>query len=258
MDHFCSPSLDALHKVYASPALTPHLDAVLQVRPYQCRVEGQDHLPQPTGHISFDCSPGYGWLSGLRGHITGSCPASHPPAPPGLFRQGCAQSFQISFQFGEKDVVGYHVKGLTEIQVDDIGGSSLVHCPFIQDQKSWGVSLGMTFHLCTANHLQNTISFSNSALFFFSNLDGIFWSQLKTSRQFEGGKWWKFCSRCLSALTFQFHPTCASFHDQHHLPIAHGPCCSHHPQPHSSWAMAFGSRCNTSCISEVLQWQHCR
>ena len=32
-----------------------------------------------------------------------------------------------SFQFGEKDVVGYHVKGLAEVQVDDFRGSSLVH-----------------------------------------------------------------------------------------------------------------------------------
>jgi len=31
------------------------------------------------------------------------------------------------FQFGEKDVVGDHVKGLTEVQTDDISGPSLVH-----------------------------------------------------------------------------------------------------------------------------------
>jgi len=30
----------------------------------------------------FWCSPGCGWLSGLWGHIAGSCPACHPPVPP--------------------------------------------------------------------------------------------------------------------------------------------------------------------------------
>jgi len=32
-------------QIYGSPvARTPHLNAVLQVRPHQCRVEVQDHL----------------------------------------------------------------------------------------------------------------------------------------------------------------------------------------------------------------------
>jgi len=55
MDHFCGPSLDILQQVYVSPVVrTPHLDAVLQVRPHQCRVAGQDHLPRPAGHAYFD------------------------------------------------------------------------------------------------------------------------------------------------------------------------------------------------------------
>jgi len=55
LDHFCGPALDALQQVYVSPVLrTPHLDAVLQVSPHQHRVEGQDHLPPPAGHASFD------------------------------------------------------------------------------------------------------------------------------------------------------------------------------------------------------------
>jgi len=33
----------------------------------------------------FVCSPGYGWLSGLQGHIAGSCTASQPPVLPGPF-----------------------------------------------------------------------------------------------------------------------------------------------------------------------------
>ena len=56
---------------------TPH--AVLQVRSHQCRVEGQDHLPRPPGQVSFDAAQDM-VLSGLQGHIAGSCPASHPPA----------------------------------------------------------------------------------------------------------------------------------------------------------------------------------
>ena len=39
---------------YFSPVLrTPHLDAVLQVRPYQCRVEGHAYLSWPVGNSSF-------------------------------------------------------------------------------------------------------------------------------------------------------------------------------------------------------------
>ena len=34
--------------------MTPHLAAVLQVRPH--RAEGQDHLPGPAGHDSLDAA----------------------------------------------------------------------------------------------------------------------------------------------------------------------------------------------------------
>ena len=44
-----------LQQVHVSPVVsTSHLDTVLQVRPHQRRVEGQDHLPQPAGHASFE------------------------------------------------------------------------------------------------------------------------------------------------------------------------------------------------------------
>ena len=33
----------------------------------------------------------------------------------------------ISFQFAEKDVIRYRVKGFAQVQIDDISGSSLVH-----------------------------------------------------------------------------------------------------------------------------------
>jgi len=55
LDRFCGLPLDTLQQVHVSPLLrTPHLDAVLRVRPHQRRAEGQNHLPCPAGHSSFD------------------------------------------------------------------------------------------------------------------------------------------------------------------------------------------------------------
>ena len=55
LDHFCGHPLNALQQAHVSPVLrTPHLDAVLQVSSHQHRAEGQDHLPRPAGHTSFD------------------------------------------------------------------------------------------------------------------------------------------------------------------------------------------------------------
>jgi len=55
----------------------------------------KDPFPQPAGHC-FWCSPGYSWLSGLQGHIAGSCSAYHPPVPPGPFQEGCAGTFRVT------------------------------------------------------------------------------------------------------------------------------------------------------------------
>ena len=38
----------------------------------------------------FWCSPGYGWASGLRSHIIGSCQAFLPPVSPSPSPQGCS------------------------------------------------------------------------------------------------------------------------------------------------------------------------
>ena len=55
LDHFCDPPLDAHQQVYVSPVLrTPHLDALSKVRPHQHAADGQDRLPRPAGHTSFD------------------------------------------------------------------------------------------------------------------------------------------------------------------------------------------------------------
>jgi len=72
MDHFCGPPLDALQQVHVSPVLrAPHLDTVLQVRPHQRRVEGQDHLPRPAGHASSDAAQDtVGFLSHTSFHHT--------------------------------------------------------------------------------------------------------------------------------------------------------------------------------------------
>ena len=92
MDHFCGPPLEALQQVHVSAALkTPHLDAVLQVRPHSTEQRGRI-TASPCWPPCFGCSTGYRWLSGLRGHIAGSHPASHPPVPSGPFQQGYAQS----------------------------------------------------------------------------------------------------------------------------------------------------------------------
>ncbi|KAK4822945.1 hypothetical protein QYF61_023445 [Mycteria americana] len=56
-DHFCGPPLDLLQQVHVFPVLrAPELDAVLQVGSHQSRVEGQNHLPRPAGHASFDAA----------------------------------------------------------------------------------------------------------------------------------------------------------------------------------------------------------
>ena len=43
------------------------MDAVLQVRPHQHRVEEQDHLPQPAGCASFDAARDTIGLLGCKG-----------------------------------------------------------------------------------------------------------------------------------------------------------------------------------------------
>ena len=56
-DHFCGPPLDLLQQVHVFLVLrTPELNAVLQVRSHQSRVEGQNHLSRPAGHASPDAA----------------------------------------------------------------------------------------------------------------------------------------------------------------------------------------------------------
>ena len=81
-DHFHGPPLDVLQQLHVFLMLrAPELDAGLQVRSHQSRVEGQNPLPRPSGHASPDAAQD---TVGLRAHIGDSCPAFHPPVPPGL------------------------------------------------------------------------------------------------------------------------------------------------------------------------------
>ncbi|KAK4824151.1 hypothetical protein QYF61_011229 [Mycteria americana] len=58
-DHFHGPPLDLLQQVHVFCVLrAPELDAGLQVGSHQSRAEGQNHLPRPAGHASFDAAQG--------------------------------------------------------------------------------------------------------------------------------------------------------------------------------------------------------
>ncbi|KAK4824907.1 LOW QUALITY PROTEIN: hypothetical protein QYF61_021422 [Mycteria americana] len=58
-DHFRRPPLDPLQQLHVLLVLrAPELEAVLQVGSHQSRVEGQNHLPRPAGHTSFDAAQG--------------------------------------------------------------------------------------------------------------------------------------------------------------------------------------------------------
>jgi len=86
---FLWPSSERVQQICISPALrTPHLDAVFQLRSHQ-HSRGAGSLPWTCWPCFFWCSPGYSLLSGLWGHIAGSCPACHPPVPPRPFWHSC-------------------------------------------------------------------------------------------------------------------------------------------------------------------------
>ena len=66
--------------------VSPKLDTVLQMRPKEGRVEGDNPLPLPlsSSHLSFDIAQDIFGRSGLQVHTAGSCPAfclTEPPTP---------------------------------------------------------------------------------------------------------------------------------------------------------------------------------
>ena len=53
----CGPPLDPLQQVHVFPVLgSPELDAVLQVGSHESGGEGQNPLPRPASHASFDAA----------------------------------------------------------------------------------------------------------------------------------------------------------------------------------------------------------
>ncbi|XP_053932310.1 coiled-coil domain-containing protein 91 isoform X1 [Cuculus canorus] len=55
--HLCGPPLDPFLQAHVFPVLkAPELDAMLQVGSHKTRVEGQNPLPCPAGHASFDAA----------------------------------------------------------------------------------------------------------------------------------------------------------------------------------------------------------
>lgn len=51
--------------------------------------------------LLFWCRPGWGWFSGLWGHVAGSCPACYTPVSPSSLQQGYTLPFQpLAFNDG--------------------------------------------------------------------------------------------------------------------------------------------------------------
>jgi len=58
-DHVCSPLLDLLQQVHVFLVLgTPRLDAVLQLGCRETGLQGENRLPRPVGHATFDAAQG--------------------------------------------------------------------------------------------------------------------------------------------------------------------------------------------------------
>ncbi|KAK4821603.1 hypothetical protein QYF61_025180 [Mycteria americana] len=67
LHQLCCPSLDTLQHLNVSlVARGPKLNTVFEVRPYQCRVQGDNHFPSPAGHAIFDTSQD---AIGFLGHL---------------------------------------------------------------------------------------------------------------------------------------------------------------------------------------------
>jgi len=65
----------------------------LQVRPHQCRAEGQDHLPRPAGHASFDAVQNTVDFLGCEDTVLVHVQFPIHQYPQILFWHGCASSF---------------------------------------------------------------------------------------------------------------------------------------------------------------------
>ncbi|KAK4816299.1 hypothetical protein QYF61_014597 [Mycteria americana] len=67
LHQLCCPSLDMLQHLNVSLVVRgPKLNTVFEVRPHQCRVQGDDHFPSPAGHATSDTSQD---AIGFLGHL---------------------------------------------------------------------------------------------------------------------------------------------------------------------------------------------
>ncbi|KAK4819340.1 hypothetical protein QYF61_001232 [Mycteria americana] len=89
------PSLDTLqHQNVPLVVGGPKLNTVFEVRPHQCRVQGHNHFPSPTGHAIFDISQDAIGFLGHLGTLLAHIQAAVNQHPQVLF---CLAAFQPLF-----------------------------------------------------------------------------------------------------------------------------------------------------------------
>jgi len=114
-DGFRGPPLDLLQQIHVFSGLrSPELDTGLQVGSHQSRAEGQNHLPQPAGHVSSDAAQDMVGLLGCKGtllchtellvnqhpHVLLSRAALNPFSAQPVFVFGIAQTHVQDFALG--------------------------------------------------------------------------------------------------------------------------------------------------------------
>ena len=91
-DRLGGSPLDLLQQLYTPPVLeTPDLDAVLQIGPHMGRVEGDNHLPHSTGHLSFDTAQSTADLLGCKSTLLALVQVFIHWVTPCPSPQGCSQ-----------------------------------------------------------------------------------------------------------------------------------------------------------------------
>ena len=102
--HLCSPLLDSPQYVHVFLVLgSPVLDTALQVRPHQCWIKGQDHLPRPAGNTPSNAAQDATSLSFSQGHIAGLVSTCSPRATLAPFLQSCCPDGWLPVCNGAQD-----------------------------------------------------------------------------------------------------------------------------------------------------------
>ncbi|KAK4817644.1 hypothetical protein QYF61_023234 [Mycteria americana] len=95
LHQLCCPSLDTLQHLNVSLVVGgPKLNTVFEVRPHQCRVQGDHHFPTPAGHAIFDTSQDAIGFLGHLGTLLAHIQAAVNQHPQVLF---CQAAFQPLF-----------------------------------------------------------------------------------------------------------------------------------------------------------------